>query len=117
MKPKLILSLLIITTLYISACTYADIIEPDDGGEITRKVTYSGDIKNIMFNNCLTCHSGSIPAAQLDLTTYTNVKWAAKNQNLLKAVNNGKNPMPPARLLPQFQRKIIEKWINDGFPR
>ncbi len=97
------------------ACTKAVIIETDptdpDG-----PISYTNHIQTIMLNNCVTCHSGALPAAGLDLTNYQNVRSASESGNLLHRVEDGVNPMPPAGLISSDLRSQIAQWAQEGFP-
>ncbi len=114
MKNKLILLLMIGCVLIFSMCTTAFI---DEGDEpiLDEEITYSKDIETIMFNHCVTCHGGSVPAADLNLQTFTNVKTAALNGTLLSRVEDSTNPMPPSGLLSAEDRAKISKWAEDGY--
>jgi uncharacterized membrane protein len=48
------------------------------------QVTYHAHIKNIISNNCTTCHSGKFPSAELKLDNYDNLVNAIKTKKLLK---------------------------------
>lgn len=111
---KLILTFLVF--LGFASCTKAFI--PDNEAiptPIDKIVKYNTDIKQIMTNNCITCHGGPSPSAGLDLTTYTNVKNAALNRNLLERMNDATAPMPQNGLLLLSTRRIMDKWKTDGY--
>lgn len=40
---------------------------------IVNNLTYTADIKEIIDNNCILCHSGANPQGGYDMTTYANV--------------------------------------------
>ena len=75
---------------------------------------YNSDVSNILNNYCITCHGGSAPSAGLLLNNYASAKSTAQSGLLTKRINDTINPMPPAGLLPQDKRDIIQKWIDDG---
>lgn len=110
------LTLICICLLGFSSCTKAFI---SDGTETTnpidKTITYTADVKQIMTNNCITCHGGPSPSAGLELTTYTNVKNAALNRNLLERMNDATAPMPQSGLLILQTRQIMDKWKADGY--
>ncbi|PCE64794.1 hypothetical protein B7P33_06385 [Sediminicola luteus] len=97
-------------------CTTA--IIDDDGAlpPITRRVTYQADVKQIMTNNCITCHGGPAPDAGLDLTTYEHTKASGQTGQLSGRMNNINNPMPQNGLLSPETRQLVDKWIADGYP-
>lgn len=78
------------------------------------EVTYENDVKQIIFNNCLTCHSGPSPSARLDLSNFDELKIAVKHKNLLKRINDKNDPMPPTEMLSLKDRMIVFKWKKDG---
>jgi len=102
--------------LVLQSCTTAIIDEGsvDTLPPINRTVTYQSDVATIMFNNCLTCHSGNAPSDGLDLSTYANVRFAAEQRNLIQRMNDATNPMPQNGLLSPEIRQIMDQWIEDG---
>ena len=114
------LNLLILSTLLIMAsCSHADIVEynPTTSKPIEQIVKYNPDIQRIMFNHCITCHSGAVPQSGLNFSTYEMVKQSVKNGAFIQRLNNQENPMPPSGLLPLHQRQLIEKWRKDNYPK
>lgn len=101
----------------IQSCSKAVIDEGNQGGTtpITKTIKYDPDVKTVMNDFCVSCHSGVSPAAGLDLQTFANVKNSAQNGKLIDRMNNAANPMPPSGLAPAAQRQIIDKWKADGF--
>ena len=97
--------------IVVVGCKKEDIKEPID-----RTVTFEMDIKNIVANNCQTCHSGLLPSADVDLTTYQNVRFFAEQGALLTRIEDTEEPMPPSGLLSDEHRQLIAKWATDGFP-
>ena len=78
-------------------------------------VSFNKDIKPIINNNCITCHSGPSPSAHLDLTSRRDIKMAIKRKHLIQRMNDAADPMPPKKLLPLKERMLIFKWKKDGF--
>ncbi|MFD2567260.1 c-type cytochrome domain-containing protein [Pseudotenacibaculum haliotis] len=101
--------------LTASSCTTAEIPLEEDPDPITQTVTYVGDVKAIIDNNCTTCHGTVNPNAGLSLVTYQQVRNSAENGNLIPRMNNATSPMPPSGILPAATRAIIDKWRQDGF--
>lgn len=97
-------------------CTKAIIEEGPGNNNTADTVTYSADIQTVMFNNCLTCHSGASPAAGLDLTTYENVKNSAQSGPLIGRINDPAAPMPTSGLMPESTRQLIDQWANLNYP-
>lgn len=98
------------------SCTKAFISDEEETTEpIDKIIKYNTDVKQIMTNNCITCHGGPSPSDGLDLTTYVNVKNAAISRNLLERMNDVTAPMPQSGLLLLSTRKIMDKWKTDGY--
>ena len=95
-----------------------DIPDPDPDPEPTF-VTYVDDVKIIIDNNCLGCHSNPpVNGAPSHLTTYESVKNAVENRNLIGRVSSqpgdgGFMPLGGSRL-PQNLIDIIIQWETDG---
>lgn len=100
------------------SCTKAVIEEPatESLPTLTEKVFYDSRVETIMFNSCVTCHSGATASAGVVLSDYSNVKFHAEQGKLVERMNDAANPMPPSGLLPVEQRQVISKWVLDGFP-
>ncbi|SIQ21127.1 hypothetical protein [Maribacter ulvicola] len=77
-------------------------------------VTYNSDVKQIIHNNCVTCHGGPSPSARLDLTSLSKLKEAMKHKDLIKRINDKNDPMPPKEMLSLKERLLVFKWMKDG---
>ncbi len=77
-------------------------------------ISYESDVKRIIQNNCITCHSKPSPSARLDLTDLDELKYAIKHKNLIKRMNDKNDPMPPKEMLSLKDRMIIFKWKKNG---
>ena len=111
MKKIHVLSLSVLVALSISSCSTSTIEEV----EITEPVTYTANVRTIISNNCLPCHGGTSPSAGLNLETYTNVRNATENGNLLARINSASNPMPQSGLMAPALIATIEQWATDGY--
>ncbi|NVO19265.1 MAG: hypothetical protein HXX13_06160 [Bacteroidetes bacterium] len=86
-------------------------------------VNYSGTIRSILDNNCVSCHNTALASGNLSLLTYDEVKNAtdpssATFMNLLDHIEgNGYSQMPQNGSLSTCNIAQIKKWINDGFPK
>ena len=81
--------------------------------------SYSGTILPLLQSSCIGCHSGTVPAGNIDLTTYNNVYTLAFNGKLMGAVLHavGFKPMPNGgNKLPDCKIIQIRKWIEVGAP-
>ena len=112
---KQLLSLIILAGLSMASCTTTEIPLDEVTDPIDEIVTYNGDVKAIIDNNCIGCHGTSSPQAGLSLVTYQQVRNAAENGNLITRMNNATNPMPPSGILSANIRAVIDAWANDGF--
>jgi len=79
-------------------------------------ITYDGDIKSIISNNCHQCHGSTTDnGAPFSLTTYDQVK--SRVDRIIARTNNASNPMPPASAGGQISsglRAMIQQWKDDG---
>ena len=78
---------------------------------------YAANISLIMTNNCVGCHGGASPSANINLSNYAGVNAQVANGRLLGAVTHtaGYSPMPKnASKLSQCQITQIQNWIGAG---
>ncbi|UTW66009.1 hypothetical protein KFE94_15320 [bacterium SCSIO 12643] len=109
------LMLFVFIGLAFTQCTSnKETIKSSTGVELSQ-ISYDTYVKPIIYNYCTTCHAGKSPSAGLDLQTYANVKNAAENRNLLKRINDHKNPMPVGGLMPKEERLTILRWAKNNF--
>lgn len=119
-----LLSFLCLSVLF-SSCYYdnEDSLYPPlpDGVEVCEleEISYSMVIMPIMEASCTTpdCHAGNIPADNLDLTSYAEVKKIADNGKLFGVVAHlaGFSKMPRnANKLSDCQINQIDNWIQQG---
>ncbi len=100
-----------------TSCSHADIVEETTGTlPPDTEVKYDPQVQSIMFDHCITCHSGPAANAGLDLSTFQNVRASAQNGNLIQRMNNTASPMPPQGVLSPQVRQLMDKWVQDGFP-
>lgn len=119
MRSIVFLLAFLLTSLLFLQCTKAIIDEESDTpnpGNLPESAVYNNDVKDIMFNYCITCHGGTAPSANLDLTSYTSVRQAAESGILQSRMNSVSSPMPASGLLSEDLRLIIDKWVLDGYP-
>jgi hypothetical protein len=104
----------IIAIGFVFSCesnTYEDI-----SGEIENP-TYTLNVKSIIDNNCLSCHSssgGEFPTME----TYLQVKNVAQNGNMICRIDDQScgSVMPQSGRMPQTKINTIKKWTNNGCP-
>ncbi len=116
---KRIILLLIFNLAIFSSCTNVsedDLIVKTPQPVLT---TFNDDVKVIIDNNCIVCHSNPpVNGAPVAFTTFSNVKNAVMNSNLINRISSqageaGAMPFGGPRL-PQNLIDIIIKWEADG---
>ncbi len=84
----------------------------------TMNVTYTGNVKAIIDNNCAkSCHSASSHAAGIDLTNYENVKAESQKPRFIGSLKHEAafSPMPKKNpKLSDSTLMIISCWIENG---
>ena len=117
---KLIKSLLFFSSaLIFLGCTNDSESDLTNNTPITEIITYNGTVRNIINNNCISCHATTpVNGAPMSLTTYENVKNAVLNRGLLDRISRsqgsfGMMPNGGARMT-QNTIDLIVKWKNDG---
>lgn len=113
-KTRLLIGFLIFTVLSCTNTSEEDLI---DDTIPTMNITYN-DVKPIIDNNCILCHSDPpINGAPMPLLTYNNVKQAVENRNLIERVSATDlgflMPLGGPRL-PQNLIDIVTQWEADG---
>jgi len=78
---------------------------------------YNPDVKSLMSDYCITCHSTSSASAGLKLDNYQDVRAAVENGNLISRINDVNQIMPPSGLMAKEERDLIVAWKNAGYPR
>ncbi|MHA3789826.1 cytochrome c [Flavobacterium hauense] len=92
----------------------------DEIGEeiiIDGDVTYDANVKSIIDANCVSCHSDGNVAAFRLLMTYSQVKDAVENADLLGRIqkqNSEPGVMPQGGRMPQSKIDVILQWNEDG---
>ena len=111
-------SILLLLSLGLLLATEACKRSPVDPPEPTPTdpVVYDPDIRTIIYNNCLTCHSGPAPSAGLSLDSYSSARASTESGDLIARINDANSPMPPAGLIRSEDREKISQWMLDGFP-
>lgn len=82
----------------------------------TTNFKFTTNIKPIIQNNCVGCHSGSAPSGKIDLSTYSGIQAVALNGKLYGSVSwsAGFSAMPKSQKLPNCQITQLKKWIDAG---
>jgi uncharacterized membrane protein len=123
MKKAIALTILLATLASCSnSDTYEDVSTPPDTGTTpgtgtpTVATTYS-NIKSIIDNNCVSCHSDGRAASFRPLTTYAQVKVAVESAGLLNRIqlqSGQQGLMPQGGRMSQSNIDLIVKWNTDG---
>jgi hypothetical protein len=123
MRKILVVLLLLTSLLIICSCTndHEDdliiAVEPTEPINPTDPIVlknYNDDVKPIIDNNCVNCHSNGGSASFYLLETYDQVKASAESGKLYGRMTDAADPMPPSGILPGTVTQIIDDWINEG---
>jgi uncharacterized membrane protein len=104
----------------VGACCIGLSCESSTYEEISGVVTnptYKANVKVIIDNNCLSCHSaaaGQYPTME----TYTQVRTATEKGKLICRIDDQScgTVMPQSGRMPQTNIDIIKKWAGNGYP-
>ena len=116
---KINIYLIIVLLVFLSACatdSEDDLLIPVEQVAV---VTYDDNVKSIIDNNCLACHTNpAINGASVPLTTFDDVRSAVQNLNIINRISaqpgdSGFMPLGGARL-PQSSIDLIVQWEVDG---
>lgn len=111
MKKTHILSILFLLFIIFSCSGDSETIMDPANND----VTYTGTIKQIIDNNCISCHADPpLNGAPTSLITFQNVKDAVMSSNLIARVENGSMP-PEGTDLTAGQVQSIKDWQSGGF--
>ncbi len=120
MKKNVTYLMALFLLIGISACTNDSEDDLIDQMQNPDPITYTNDVKAIIDNNCLNCHSDPpTNGAPIALVTFSQVKNAAENGSLINRVQaqegaSGAMPIGGPRL-PQTLVDLIVQWQTDGF--
>lgn len=104
------------STVLLLSCnssTYEEISDHTPAPEI---VTYAANVKPIVDENCISCHSQGGPAAFRPLTEYNQVReYIDIIINRIEKQNGDPQKMPVGGTLSSSQIDIFIQWKADGF--
>jgi uncharacterized membrane protein len=114
MKTIKIIIVLMIACFIAYSCessTYEEI-----AGEVANP-TYTSNVKSIIDNNCLSCHS-AVGGEYPTMETYVQVKDAAENGNMVCRIDDQScgTVMPQSGRMAQVKINIIKEWVANGCP-
>ncbi|WP_298894421.1 hypothetical protein [uncultured Psychroserpens sp.] len=110
--------LCIICILICFSCSNTSEEDLIDATPIPTTVTYIDNVKSIIDNNCISCHSNPpINGAPISLVTFDNVKSAVENNGLIDRISSNDQgflmPFGGPRL-PQTLIDLVVQWEADG---
>ena len=119
MNKILIFSTFIVILMISQSCYYdkAYVLSPGLEPCDTTSFAYAADIKPIMLQYCMDCHSTENHSAGVILDTYEGTKIIADDGKLIGVIKHksGFSPMPKnAPQLDPCTIRIIELWVDDG---
>ena len=84
----------------------------------TTTVTFAGQIWPMMESYCTGCHSASAPGGGIVIADITDMVSLAENGSLMGSIRweAGYAKMPTNQQLSECSIKVLQKWIDDGFP-
>jgi len=83
----------------------------------TANVTFSGKVKPILDDNCVSCHNSANASGSVNLDGYSNAITYVTNGKLIGTIkhSSGFSPMPKnGNKLSDCQITIFDIWINKG---
>ena len=85
----------------------------------TTNLRYNDHIRNLVAQNCTSCHGGSNPSAGRSLDSYAALKDAFLNTNLRARIKaaSGVPVMPPGGPMNNCHIAKLEKWYQNGMPQ
>lgn len=106
------ISSLVVTLIACDSRTYEEI---SDQTPIPENVTYAKDVKPIIDNNCIVCHSAGGQASFQPWTNYDQVKTHIDNiLDRIQRPNGDPFKMPKGGSLSPAQINTFIEWKNDG---
>ncbi len=111
--------LVIIIGIIFASCesnTYEEITKTPENVVIITNPTYEKNIKTIISNNCVGCHSPSVVNQSPYLRDYNEVKDAVANGDVLCRIQGlCGNIMPQSGKMPQENIDQIKLWSTQGY--
>ena len=118
MKKLILIIILFASALIVAGCYYDNETILYGAEECkTDSVTYSGAVKEIIQQNCLSCHSQAMNSGGITLETQAQLKAQADNGNLVGAIthSSGYSPMPKnSPQLSDCDIEVIRTWVESG---
>ena len=112
---KKYLFLLILSSVF--SCESSTFEEISEEIPVIEEVTYTENVKTIIDNNCIECHSPGGISSFRPLTNYNEVREAVLETNLLERIqmqNGEEGQMPQTGRMPQNLIDVILLWNDQG---
>jgi mono/diheme cytochrome c family protein len=105
----------LMSVFFIHSCTWQneEDLFPITNNPVDTVITYTTHIAPLFAAHCNSCHSnGTFP----DISNFEAAVQHATRPGGVRArsVDNVGSPMPPTGLLPNAQRQLISRWIEQG---
>lgn len=99
----------------ILSCERRTFEDLSDNTPITQTIKYTDQVRPIIQNNCISCHSSGGAASYYPLTNYIETKSAIDNILIrIQKPSGDPEKMPQGGSLSQNSIDIIKKWKTDG---
>jgi hypothetical protein len=108
----------LISTLFVSceSNTYQEISKIPEKDVVITNPTYENNIKSIISNNCVGCHSLGTVNQSPYLRNYNEVKDAVANGDVLCRIQGlCGDVMPQSGKMPQANIDLIKLWSTKGY--
>lgn len=115
MKNTIKFSAVVLSLSALISCETKTFEDISENTPIPEMVTYNKDVKTIIQNNCVVCHSATGSNPYFPLTDYTAAKNAIDNiLDRIQRANGDPLKMPQGGTLSPDHINIIKKWKADG---
>jgi len=114
MKKLIILSI----SIHLFACiNHKQEVQSVCKASVSSSITYQNDIKTILIQNCISCHSNKNHAGGVSLEAIDDVKFWASNGELYDQIIpfQGNQPrMPIGYSMTDCEILSIKRWVDSG---
>lgn len=115
MKNTIKFSAVVLSLSALISCETKTFEDISENTPVPDLVTYNKDVKTIIQNNCVVCHSATGSNPYFPLTDYTAAKNAIDNiLDRIQRANGDPLKMPQGGTLSPDHINIIKKWKADG---
>lgn len=115
MKNTIKLTVVVLSFVALINCETKTFEDISENAPLPEMVTYNKDVKMIIQNNCVVCHSSTGSVPYFPLTDYTAAKNAIDHVlDRIQRASGDPQKMPQGGTLSPDQINIIKKWKTDG---